>query len=274
MRQANSFSPLLRWAGSKKRQYTAISRHFPRDFARYSEPFAGSAAFAFCMGTRGASLNDLNSDVIDFYRHCREDPVSFHSLLVAMPRNSTAYYDFRRAYNLSPRSLQRSVLFYYLNRNCFNGIYRLNKAGDFNVPFSDSRVSPYLELQEFVSSAKLLAQATLCNTDFEVFCLEQMDAGDFTFIDPPYYAAKRMFSEYTVPPFNESDFERLLRVLVDLDRKGVKFLLSYPDGFLAEKAAERWRSVKTPVLRTIASDPNKRHRVQEVLIYNYDSQST
>lgn len=273
MPRANFCLPLLRWAGSKKRQYIAVSRYFPRTYDRYSEPFSGSAAFAFCMGKRNVCLNDLNTDVIDFYTHCRANPPSFYKAFIQIPRNRTAYYEHRSLYNASPRSLRRSILFYYLNRNCFNGIYRLNKAGAFNVPFSDSRVSPYLDLRQFVTSAEMLKDVELRNLDFERFCLEHLDAGDFAFVDPPYHAAERIFSEYTASPFNESDFDRLVSVLGELDCKGVKFLLSYPEGPYARRAARNWRSAKTPVLRTIASDPSKRRHVQEMLIYNYDRRS-
>ena len=265
--------PLLRWAGSKKRQFTAVSKYFPRTFSRYNEPFAGSASFAFCMDNSTACLNDLNTDIIDFYTHCRFNPESFYDAFTRIPRTTTAFYDYRTVYNASPRSLQRSILFYYLNRNCYNGIYRLNKAGAFNVPFSNFRVSPYLNLQQFVSSASMLRQVTLFNKDFEEFSLSNMDTGDFAFIDPPYYASERIFSEYTAPPFDEGDFDRLLQVLGILDGRGVKFLLSYPEGPLAKKAAREWRSAKTPVLRTVAGDPSKRRRMQEMLIYNYDRRS-
>jgi DNA adenine methylase len=153
-RNSNELLPLLRWAGSKKRQYESLKKIFPASFNTYAEPFAGSAAFFFRLKPQAARLNDINKNVVHFYRDCRTLSSEFYEDFAALPRSRRRYYELRQTFNSLPRSRQKSILFYYLNRNCFNGIHRTNKRGEFNVPFSDDRVSPYLGKKNFAKAPK------------------------------------------------------------------------------------------------------------------------
>jgi DNA adenine methylase len=263
--------PLLRWAGSKKRQFGKLRVFFPDQYANYVEPFAGSAAFFFGLGPRSARLNDLNSDVIDFYRNVRKDPEGFFHEFSSLIRSEANYYVIREQFNTLRKGRERSVLFYFLNRNCFNGIFRTNKRGQFNVPFSDRRVSPYLDLEQFRSSAKLLSRAKVHNDDFEKFCRDQVEKGDFVYLDPPYYKeGQRVFNEYNRVPFSPSDFDRLTAVLNRFDRIGAKFLLSFPSTAAVVQLSKKWNSTRHRVLRTVAGDPAKRTKQTEMLVYNYE----
>ena len=261
--------PLLRWAGSKKRQFGSISNLFPLSYKRYAEPFAGSAAFAFCLGTDKAILNDINKDLTSFYRDVTSDPAAFYKKFTAMPRGATYYYEVRSKFNNERECCDRSILFYYLNRNCFNGIHRLNKRGEFNVPFSSSRVSSYLSEDQFLRSVEVVKNAKIHCLDFEDFCDRNLEEGDFVFIDPPYYSADRMFNEYNIKAFDREDFGRLERLLVRLNEKGISFLLSFPEVPESKELASHWSSSCVPVRRTIASDPAKRRVSNELLIHNY-----
>lgn len=261
--------PLLRWAGSKKRQFASISKFFPSTYTRYAEPFAGSAAFAFCLGTKNAILNDINLDLTSFYKDVTNDPVLFYRKFLEIPRGESNYYEIRSKFNSEKERTDRSILFYYLNRNCFNGIHRLNKRGEFNVPFSSSRVSSYLSEEQFLRSVEVVRSATVHCLDFEDFCDRNLGEGDFVFIDPPYYSADRIFNEYNTKAFDREDFGRLERLLVRLNDKGTRFLLSFPEVPESEELASHWSSSCVPVRRTIASDPSKRRVSTELLIHNY-----
>jgi len=261
--------PLLRWAGSKKRQFGSISKIFPNSYNSYAEPFAGSAAFAFCLGTNKAILNDINVDLTSFYHDVTNDPKGFYKKFSDIPRGEKSYYEIRSLFNNDKKRDDRSVLFYYLNRNCFNGIHRLNKRGEFNVPFSSSRVSSYLSEEQFLRSVEVVRSAKIYSLDFEEFCDNSLGRGDFVFIDPPYYSAERIFNEYNIKPFDREDFSRLEELLVRLNRKGVRFLLSFPEVPESLELASVWNSSCVPVRRTIASDPAKRRVSNELLIRNY-----
>lgn len=262
--------PLLRWAGSKKRQFATYSRYFPEAFSAYVEPFAGSAAFLFGMRTQGAKLNDINRDVMDFYGHASASPEAFYKAFLQIDRNSTEYYITREKLQRARRSFARSVMFYYLNRNCFNGIYRVNRQGHFNVPFSDNRVSPYLSQGEFVEASSLIFRSQLSCRDFEVFCDDAVERRDFVFIDPPYYSDKnRIFAEYNSRDFDRTDVERLLGTMEQIDHRRARFLLSFPAGELAQALSRGWHATEVDVTRTVAGNFTMRRTDKEVLISNY-----
>lgn len=269
--QPNSLLPLLRWAGSKKRQYESLRKFFPPTFNAYVEPFAGSAAFFFRLRPTTARLNDINKSVVQFYRDCRTSPADFYAEFSAIPRSKRRYYELRNTFNSLPLSRQKSILFYYLNRNCFNGIHRTNRQGEFNVPFSSERVSPYLGKRKFYESAEALNAAKITNLDFEKFCDENVEAGDFVYLDPPYFKqGQRIFNEYNAFPFLDDDFTRLERTLSSLDRRGAAFLLTFAKNERTHALCKKWGSKFEQVTRSVASNPDKRAKQTEVLIFNYD----
>lgn len=268
---SESLLPLLRWAGSKKRQFVSFQAFFPSSYNKYVEPFAGSAAFFFCLRPKVARLNDLNRNVVDFYRNCRRSPSEFYDTFASIPRSERRYYTLRDEFNASPRSKNRSILFYYLNRNCFNGIHRTNRSGEFNVPFSSSRVSPYIGKKTFVESVGLLSRAKITNSDFEKFCTNNVERDDFVYLDPPYFKlGQRIFNEYNAFPFADEDFDRLKRTLKMIDKRGAKFLLTFASSELTMALAKSWKSTSLSVTRSVAGDPAKRGKQVELLIYNYD----
>lgn len=263
--------PLLRWAGSKKRQFSYLKDFFPKSFAEYAEPFAGSAAFLFRLQPSAAKINDINPDLCNFYRHAQRRPKKFFEAFVSISRDRKTYYRVRADFNSLEPCFDKSVLFYFLNRNCFNGIYRLNKLGGFNVPFSDDRVSPYLSFEEFERSCNIVRRARIFALDFEEFCLDHISRQDFVFLDPPYYrSGTRIFNEYSTTTFGSRDLGRLSNVLKVLDRRGAKFLLSFPRTKEAIELANRWNGATTFVRRTIAGSSAARRKQSEMLIFNYD----
>ena len=263
--------PLLRWAGSKKRQFNKLKPLFPEQFKSYVEPFAGSAAFFFGLQPAKARLNDLNRDVTDFYKKARSDPSGFFLAFSRLERSRSFYYRVREEFNIEKDRNRRAVLFYYLNRNCFNGIYRTNKSGEFNVPFSDTRVSPYLTKNQFVTSVAKLRSVQIRNLDFEEFCKDSVERGDFVYLDPPYYKeGRRVFNEYSKSPFSPTDFKRLTNTLRYIDRIGAKFLLTFPATDDVAAMGKIWHSKRLRVRRTVAGDSAMRKTQNEMLISNYE----
>jgi DNA adenine methylase len=267
--------PLLRWAGSKKRQFASYNAFFPEQYNAYVEPFAGSAAFFFRIQPRRARLNDINPNVIDFYSYVKRDPSSFYDGFRAIRRSEIGYYKARTRFNDLASCDEKSILFYFLNRNCFNGIFRLNKNGNFNVPYSSSKVSPYLSKSEFIDSAELLRRVLVKRMDFEIFCERHASPNDFVYLDPPYYSdSQRIFNEYNARPFDAKDLARLFSLLLRLDKRGVKFLLSFPKCDQTEALAKIWNHSELSVFRSVAGNPDMRRTQSEMLIFNYDQTST
>ena len=265
--------PLLRWAGSKKRQFNKLKGFFPATFDTYVEPFAGSASFLFNIRPKKARLNDINVNLFDFYSYAKSDSADLYDRFIRKKRTPETYYRARIKFNAAERGLNKTADFYFLNCNCFNGIFRVNKKGEFNVPFSDNRVSPYLTRQQFLEGCEVVKAAEVYNLDFEEFCKRAVAANDFVFLDPPYYrTGQRIFNEYALEIFTSSDFERLDAVLRMIHDRGAKFLLSFPRTCDSIRLAKSWNSATSYVLRTVAGDPGARRKQSEMLIYNFNAQ--
>jgi len=184
-----------------------------------------------------------------------------------MRRDLPTYLRWRR---LNPELLDRetrALRFLYLNRNCFNGIYRTNLDGRFNVPMG-TRLGEYFSKDDLLNCSKLLQRATLVAGDF-VKTLERVKAGDFVYLDPPYaVTSRRIFKEYGKKIFGTADVPRLSESLREIVRRSADFLVSYADCAEARALANEWNSVRLPIKRHIAGFAGDRKKAYEWLISN------
>lgn len=257
----------LRWAGSKKKLIPRLEKFWNDGYSRYVEPFAGSACLFFAVGPEKAVLGDTNSELINVYRVLRVAPERIHRRLIAIPRERKTYYRWRTK---NPRLLDsetRALRFVYLNHNCFNGIYRTNNEGQFNVPFG-TKLATYLSRDEFVGCSEALTKAKLVSGDFQD-TLAQVTRGDFVYLDPPYAVrSRRLFRQYGKKPFDTDDVERLAKELRRVHKLGAHFVVSYADCREARALASDWNSQKFLVQRHIAGFTDHRTRSFEWIIYN------
>ena len=259
--------PIFRWAGSKRKILQSLTAFWNERFERYIEPFAGSACLFLKIKPKAAILADLNASLIECYRTIRNEPIAVAESLYAIPRNAKTYYDIRRRIKTADNSIERTAFFVYLNRNCFNGIYRTNLNGEFNVPFGADQ-GKYPKPCDFQTTAKLLKNAKLLSGDFGA-TLRQLRKNDFVYLDPPFAATGvRTFIEYGKRSFAADDLDRLSRHLDRIDRHGAFFLVSYADCARARKIAKNWNSEKIEVRRQIAGFAAKRRMASELLITN------
>jgi len=257
----------LRWAGSKKKLLPRLRKFWTGENQRYVEPFAGSACLFFSLRPNSAILGDSNKDLINVYRILRDEPDALYRRLVRIPRDQASYYRWR-AKNPSDLDKQtRALRFIYLNHNCFNGIYRTNAAGQFNVPFG-SKLSSYLSHDEFLDCSRSLRKTTLVAGDFQR-SLSKVKRGDFVYLDPPYaVTSRRVFKEYGKDTFDVSDVDRLSEELDRLNKLGATFVVSYADCQQARKLAASWSSIKFSVPRHVAGFADHRAKAFEWLISN------
>ncbi|UUX49677.1 Dam family site-specific DNA-(adenine-N6)-methyltransferase [Nisaea acidiphila] len=262
-------SPILRWAGSKKRAIKRITEYFPDHIERYFELFAGSACVFFNSKAKNYNIFDTNPHLIQFYQNISLHSIFMHSELVKIPRSKQTYYYIRNQFNKMNTGIEKSIYFWYLNRNCFNGIYRENLSGGFNVPFSADRVAPYPTLEETIASGNKLSCAHFYCDDFESAEKLELREGDFIYLDPPYYVPnKRVFREYSKAPFTIDDFDRLLTFLHKIDKSGAKFLLSYPEEDISEQIKSHWRFEQISVPRSVSAKISGRKTGRELLFFN------
>lgn len=261
--------PILRWAGSKRHSVGVLAKYWERASAnRYVEPFAGSAALFYCVGARRALLGDLNADLIQTYRTIKRDPRRVGRALRAWPGNAATYYRLRALKRSSLTLTERAARFLYLNRWCFNGIYRTNKSGEFNVPFGGQRVGPPVTDSDLVETAAVLRRARLVCGDFED-TLALVVPSDFVFIDPPYSVrGKRMFNDYLAGGFGEIDLRRLRRQLERLDTLGAQFVVTYADSIEGKWLARGFEVETISVHRNVGGFRGRRRRAVELLISN------
>lgn len=267
-------SPLIRWAGSKRGVIPVLRRYWTSRFRRYLEPFAGSACLFFDISPAKAVLNDLNAELINFYEACCAHPRRIFNLVRNYPRDSDTFYKVRK---LEPSTLsdeERAARFLFLNQNCFNGLYRTNKLGAFNVPYSSKRTGAFPEWRDFYASTKVLRNAELRNEDFERFTLHHAGAGDFVYLDPPFAVqSRRVFRQYGAKHFVAKDLDRLAELLRTLDDRGARFLLSYADCREARDTFRQWSIGRTLVHRHIAGFAGHRRRAAELLIANFSPEA-
>ena len=250
--------PLIRWAGSKSQLISRLRSYWPGGRTRYIEPFAGSARLFFELKPRNAILGDLNWELILAYRVLKADPESVFARVRRYRASASAYYSARR---LDPRLLSEveiAARFFYLNRYCFNGLYRTNSRGGFNVPYSYPKRSRPFQRQSLVAASSLLRNAQLRNSDFEATALLARP-GDFVYFDPPYaVSTRRLFSEYVPGSFSTRDLVRLRRVLRALDARGSQFLVTYADSLEGRGLLKGWPARRIRVRRNISGFAHSR----------------
>jgi DNA adenine methylase len=260
----------LRWAGSKRKLIPRLEKFWNERYSRYVEPFAGSACLFFTVGPNRAILGDSNRELINVYRVLRAEPERMYRRLMAIPRERKSYYRWRAK---DPRLLDsetRALRFVYLNHNCFNGIYRTNNDGQFNVPFG-SKLATYLSRDEFIGCSQALADVKFVSGDFQD-TLAHVAQGDFVYLDPPYaVGSRRVFREYGKKPFHTDDVERLSNELTRIHELGAHFVVSYADCREARALASDWNSQKVLVRRHIAGFSDHRAHSFEWIIYNMSS---
>jgi DNA adenine methylase len=263
---SESVPPFLRWAGSKRQILDRLAQYWRPSYERYVEPFAGSACLFFAISPSKGLLGDINSHLVETLITVRDDVESVIPLLASAKRDKELYYQIR---SLEPQSLsraERASQFIYLNRYCFNGLYRTNREGRFNVPFG-AEGNGYIPTPEHLRYCSgLLRRAEIVPADFESV-LARVRTGDFVYLDPPYLTKqRRVFREYDPSAFSEADLKRLRKSLVALADRGIPFLVSYAACNEAQYLARGFHVERGYVRRSIAGFAGKRVRQQELLI--------
>ena len=260
-------APFLRWAGSKRKLLPDIVSRIPQ-YSRYIEPFAGSACVFFAIRPKRAILGDCNSDLLKTYATVRKHPWRVYEAAVRWPRTESFYYRLRDHTEFIADPINEAARFLYLNRYCFNGVFRTNRTGRFNVP-RGTGMGRFPSASLLYRCSVALRNADLLTSDFEA-CVAKARAGDFVYLDPPYAKDDARFrGEYGYSSFAALDIERLLRCIKCLDDRGVKFMLSYSFCREIRPALETWHTRHILVRRHVAGFEHHRARVKEVLITNY-----
>jgi len=260
--------PFLRWAGSKRQLVDRLKHFWCKSYSRYVEPFAGSSALFFALKPPNALLCDKNQELIEVYEVLRRHPTRLYRCVTAIPRSRGNYYRMRVQDTRNLSRLQRATRFLYLNRFCFNGLYRTNREGRFNVPYAPNGTGSFPSLEQFKACANALRRVTLRAWDFGT-TLRYTKCGDFVYLDPPYAVeSRRIFREYGAGVFTQGDLHRLSEHLKGMHERGVAFLVSYADCSEARKYLSAWNCRRVRVRRNIAGFDEARRHAYEILAWN------
>lgn len=259
---------LLRWAGSKKKLVPHLSEYFSTEYSRYLEPFVGSAQLFFNLPIQSAVLSDINSDLIKMYNTVKTCPKTVYECLKTFTKGKEQYYEIRAKDVSKESNAFQAATFIYLNTYCFNGLYRTNLAGKFNVPYSESS-GKLIEFAELEKISISLEKALILNGDFEDIVLQNCEENDFVYLDPPYAVKnQRIFNQYSPDTFGLNDLKRLKSVIQEVNERGAKFVLSYADCDESRFLSEGWRSEKVSTIRNISGFSKHRKIESEVIITN------
>ncbi|MHB8621066.1 MAG: DNA adenine methylase [Chloroflexota bacterium] len=270
-------SPFVKWAGGKSRLLSQLQPFFPArsTYGRYFEPVLGGGAVYFHLQPGRAILSDLNGELINAYRVIRD---SLPELVLSLRRHehSAEYYYRIRALPAGGLSrVEMASRFIYLNKTCYNGLYRVNSKGRFNVPRGRYTTPPRVFDERNLSNvARLLSRAEPREGSFEEV-LAGAEAGDFAYLDPPYQplSATAYFTAYTTTSFRAADQERLAQLLHELDRRGVRFLLNNHDTPALRELYRGFTLNEAIASRAINSRADRRGGVAELIVTNYDADS-
>ncbi len=276
-RKNKLISPILKWAGGKKQLLPQIEALIPKKYTSYYEPFLGGGAVLFSLQPRVAYINDYNEDLINVYDCVKNDLESLIVLLKTHENTPEYFYKIREIDRNTKTfeklsKVEKASRFIYLNKTCYNGLFRVNRAGEFNTPFG------YYKTPNIVNEPTLRAVSVYLNEnkisyfsqDFEKF-LNNVEKGAFVYLDPPYdpVSLSSNFTGYTNLGFNREEQIRLKNVCDKLNKNGVKFLLSNSATEFIQDLYKDYSINIIKAKRSINSNAALRGNVDEVLIKNY-----
>jgi DNA adenine methylase len=266
--------PLLKWAGGKRSLVERIQSFFPDDHLErsYHEPFMGGGAVFFSLEPVRGSVNDINPRLMNFYRVVRDRPEELIEVASGYRYEKEEYYSLRSRFNTRPVDpVEDAALLLYLNKTGYNGLYRVNSKGEFNVPFGRYKDPTIVHPERIMKAGRLLRSVDIRCGDF-LYLLKTAEAGDLCYFDPPYMPVSRTahFTDYYAGGFTDEDQRRLRDACIELDSRGVVFVQSNSDTELVRSlyTGTGFELVSLRTLRMISSKVSSRSKGYDLLITN------
>ncbi|OUL18777.1 DNA methyltransferase [Nostoc sp. T09] len=265
--------PFLKWAGGKSRLIQQYIPYLPTKYKTYYEPFIGGGAVFFYLQPQAAILTDINAELITTYRCVRDRVEELICLLKEHKiRHNRDYYYTVRA-NPENTDLEKAARLIYLNKTCFNGLYRVNSKGQFNVPIGRYKNPNICDEDLLRAASAALSHSEIKQADFVELLNYRTSADDFVFCDPPYHpiSSTSYFTGYNRDSFGEKDQERLRDTCAKLASRGVKVMICNSDCDLIRKLYQEINFHIYPIAaaRSINSNTKKRGTIYELLITSY-----
>lgn len=278
MRKNRLVAPVVKWVGGKRQLLDDLTPLFPKKISSYCEPFLGGGAVLFRLQPKIAHVNDINSELIQMYEVIRDNVEDLIIALSEHPNEEEHFYNVRdwdrnKEKYMQLSKIQKAARIIYLNKTCYNGLFRVNNAGEFNTPFGHYKNpnivnSPTLRA---VSAYLQQSQITFSNIDYEKI-LANITKGTFVYLDPPYdpVSDTSNFTGYAKGGFDRSEQIRLRHCCDELNRRGIKFMLSNSATDFIKEQYAAYNITIVKAKRAINSNATKRGQVNEVVVRNYE----
>ncbi len=271
--------PFVKWAGGKGRLVPQLKQLLPEKFGVYYEPFVGGGALFFGLADlHRAYLNDINEVLISAYRELQSNvdgivaalqKLETQYLVLGDEERQAFYYDRRTEYNAEQLGLRKTILLLFLNRTCFNGLYRENSKGEFNVPFGRYKNPSICNEPNLRAIADRLQYAVITAASYKD-AVASAKKGDFIYLDPPYQPlSQTSFTAYHQDGFTAADQAELRDLFVELDKRGCFVMLSNSSAELVHKLYSGYRIETVLAARSINSKASARGKVKELVVMNY-----
>ena len=271
--------PFVKWAGGKRQVMAEIKKYLPEKYNTYYEPFVGGGAVFFELAPKKAVLNDYNKELMNVFE-CIKDEAKFEKMCNELNHHEANhseeyYYEIRDKDRDKSKfnklaDYKRAARTIYLNKACFNGLYRVNSKNEFNVPFGKKNQVNTYEGQNLgiVHCILNFNDIELMSCDFEE-AVKKAKKGDFIYLDPPYDSDTTTFNDYTENGFGKEEQKRLFEVFKDLDKRGCYVMLSNHNTKLINELYKDYNKHVIKAQRNINANGKKRGKIEEVIITNY-----
>jgi len=266
-------TPVMKWPGGKRQLLPELLRLKPPSWKTYVEPMVGGGALFFDLEPKPAKIGDLNHALVNVYREIRDRPDNLIEALKQLdalywmdPKQT--YYDIRELFNADrDNTVHRAARMLFLNRTCFNGLWRVNRKGGFNVPYGKYK-SPKIVREELLREASVVLQDVEIVSDHYMGLLMKTNPGDFVYLDPPYVPLNptSSFTSFTKEGFGEDHQRALAAAVEELVENGVQVMVSNSDTPFCHGLYRRFPRVRVQARRSINSKGNKRGPVNELIV--------
>jgi len=270
----------VKWAGGKTQLLNQFTNLFPKKIDRYFEPMIGSGAVFFYIQKRYkptfSMISDVNENLINLYTNVRDNTKQLILMLKVhklnhMKNPEKYYYDMRKKFNETKDPFEKSALLIYLNKTCFNGLYRVNSKGEFNVPFGKYKNPAIVQDKKLIAATKLLKNVEIKVMSFEKI-LDFAKENDFIYFDPPYQPISKTssFTSYQKTDFSDKEQKKLAKVFQRLDEKGCRVMLSNSEHPFVKELYDGYNIKVVKAKRMISCNANGRGAISELVMRNYE----
>tara|TARA_E500000178_G_C16828478_1_gene664900 strand:- start:48 stop:884 length:837 start_codon:yes stop_codon:yes gene_type:complete len=266
----NNLKPILKWAGGKRQMLPGLIKYLPKNFNNYIEPFIGGGALFFFLNKNNSIISDTNDELINLYKEVARNPKKILKKLKEYKNTKKYFYTVRKEVPNNPT--ERACRTIFLNRTCFNGLYRVNKKGEFNVPYADNGSTKLTDGNNLLKTSQLLKKTILLNLSYDLVLKKYAKKNDLIFLDPPYLPVSKFsdFKRYTKEQFHLEDHKKLASIYEKLHEKGCYLILTNSNSPEILKLYKKFNIKILNTKRNINAKGNLRTG-KDIIVTNYEA---